>query len=618
MNESNRGKRALVLGVTVAVTFVLVATYFAGVPLGSRPAAPALSVSWNPVQTTRFHAPVSSMGLLAPAGTLPADTGLAAQFVPAVSPSVGGGPGSVPVNALRFLTDQSYLPQTETTLAVGSSGNSTVILGGVNDGRMFFCSPLFGAALPASDCPSGWTFSLSGFTAGTPGSNATTSTVTVGDDLPGLLYTSTLKPVFHGFLISWGDPSVAFDPASHQFFYASLAIDPFTGDNGIELAHTTSAFWTSPSTCVTPSTTPWANPCWTATLVYGNLTGFLADGVASHVPTSFEDKELIAVDSDAASPYFGSVYVTWDHFFAGGRSASYGSRCTTSLVCTMVSGGGARVLSGADPFVAFTTPVVAGDGSVHVTWCNYGTPTTLGPVSCRVAGSPAGGTSFGSNVTVVSFEGNGTTFPGYAGLVGFATEQFRTDSVPVLAVDASGGATNGNLYFTVAACTAPQTYYEFSAPALPGECGRSAVLFSRSTDGGSTWSAPTAVSPSSAWVNAQPWVTVDNSNGAVVVTYYTSAYDPFQHRLDVQATVSNDGGQSFSNVRVTNVSDEPNSDPALFDYTQQFGGSWLVPQFGDYFQAIAVGGVIWTLFSGNYATELGTFQADPFLGSAIE
>ncbi len=618
MKGRNRAKRAFVFGVVGAITLVLVATYFGVAPLGHRASSPALAVSWNPVPATRFHAPVSEMGLLAPSGTLPVDSGLAAQVLPSVSPSVGGGPGSVSVNALRFITDQSYIPQTETTLALGSSGNSTVLLGGVNDARMFFCSPLFGAALPASDCPSGWTFSLSGFTIGTPGSSAATSTVTMSDALPGLVYTSTLKPVFHGFLISWGDPSVAFDPASHQFFYASLAIDPFTGDNGIQLSHTTSTFWTNPTSCVTHSSSPSVNPCWATSLVYGNLSGFLADGVASHVPTSFEDKELIAVDSDASSAYFGDVYVTWDHFFGGGHSASYGARCTTTLVCTMISGGGVPALSGADPFVAFTTPVVGGDGSVHVTWCNYGTTTTLGPVSCRVVNSAAGGNAFGSNVTVLSFEGAGTTFPNYVGLVGFATEQFRTDSVPVLAVDASGGATNGNLYFAVSVCTGNQTYYEFSAPALPGECGQSSVLFSRSTSGGTSWSTPTSVSPSSAWVNAQPWVTVDNSNGAVVVTYYTSAFDPFQHRLDVLASVSIDGGQTFSSVRVTNVSDEPNSDPALFDYFTQFGGAWLVPQFGDYLQAIAVNGVIWTLSSGNYATALGAFQADPFLGSAPE
>ncbi len=616
MNGRNRWERAT-LAAAVTTGVVLLLGIFPAAPLAHAPSATSVSTSWNPAPLSGLHAPLSSMAQIALSGARPTDAGFTAQ-VSGPSPAVGGGAGSVAVNALRYITDQSYLPQSETTLAVGSSGNQTVLLGGVNDARLFFCSSLFGAALPASDCPSSWTYSLSEFTIGTPGANATTSTVTASNDLPGLLYTSTKNPTFHGFLISWGDPSIAFNTASHQFYYASLAIDPFTGDNGIELAATTSTFWSNPTSCVTTQATPWTNPCWTATLVFGNLSGFIANGIASHVPTSFEDKELISIDQDASSSYFGDVYVTWDHFLGTGFTQSYGARCTPSLVCTMISGGGAPLISGSDPFPVFTTPTVAADGSVHVTWCNYGTTTTLGPIACKVRSSPAGGTSFGTTATVVSFEGAGTTFPAYVGLVGFATEQFRTDSVPTLAVDTSNGATQGNLYFAIDVCTSGQTYYEFFSPALPGNCGQSTVLFSRSTDGGATWSTPAGISPTSAWVNVQSWATVDSSNGAVVVTYYTSAFDPFQHRLDVLSSVSTDGGVTFANVRLTNVSDEPNSDPALFDYTTTFGGAWLVPQFGDYLQAVAVNGQIWALVTGNYATELGVFQADPFLVSGPE
>lgn len=619
MKGTKGWKRAILAGLVVGLAVVLATTYVGGIPRSHPSSAPAAAVSWNPTGLQRFHAPLSAMGVLAASGALPEDQGFAARTALAPSPAVGGGNGSLPVNALRYITDQSYLAQTETSLALGSSGNATVLLGSVNDARVFFCAALFGAPLPAADCPSNWTYSLSGFTIGTAGATATTSTVVMSDDLPGLLYTSTRNPTFHGFLMSYGDPSVAFDPAIGQFLYSSLAIDPFTGDNGIELAVTTPTFWSDPGSCVTTQSTPWANPCWNATLVFGNLTGFIADGIAVHVPTSFEDKELIAVDQDPSSSHYGDVYVTWDHFFQNGRSSSYGARCTSALSCTMISGGPAPRLSGGDPYVAFTTPVVGTHGTVYVTWCNYGTPTSLGPISCRVVSSPSGGGSFGANATVLSFEGNGTTFPNDTGLVGYATEQFRTDSVPVLAVDASGGPTDGNLYFTIAVCTSPQTYYEIYAPAIPGTCGRSTVLFSSSTNGGANWSAPTGISPPSAWVNAQPWVTVDNSNGAVVVTYYTSAFDPFQHRLDVVASESFDGGHTFASpLRMTNISNEPNSDPTMFYYLGSFGGSWDVPQYGDYFQSIAVNGEIWTLFTGDYATELGTFQADPFLVSAGE
>jgi hypothetical protein len=44
-----------------------------------------------------------------------------------------------------------------------------------------------------------------------------------------------------------------------------------------------------------------------------------------------------------------------------------------------------------------------------------------------------------------------------------------------------------------------------------------------------------------------------------------------------------------------------------------FGGSFLVPQYGDYFQAVGANGKLYVVFTGNYNVELGAFQDDPFL-----
>jgi hypothetical protein len=85
----------------------------------------------------------------------------------------------------------------------------------------------------------------------------------------------------------------------------------------------------------------------------------------------------------------------------------------------------------------------------------------------------------------------------------------------------------------------------------------------------------------------------------------TSQYDVAQHRLDVVTALSANAGTSFVDQRVTTVSNEPNDDPL-----------WVMgfaPQIGDYQQAADVNGKMWILFTGNYAAEQGTFQADPFL-----
>src|SRR5207245_523305 len=97
--------------------------------------------------------------------------------------------------------------------------------------------------------------------------------------------------------------------------------------------------------------------------------------------------------------------------------------------------------------------------------------------------------------------------------------------------------------------------------------------------------------------------------------YYTTQYDNFNHRIDVVASISNNHGQTFHQSRVTSVSNEPNSDPNMYNYIvpNGLGGSFSVPQYGDYFEATARGGTLWVLFTANYAVEAGTFQADPFL-----
>jgi hypothetical protein len=342
--------------------------------------------------------------------------------------------------------------------------------------------------------------------------------------------------------------------------------------------------------------------------------GFTGTNIAT-----FEDKDMIAVDRDPTSPFFGDAYIGWDHFNADGTSAAYLARCTQKLHCTMLSGGGQPALSGGDPFVYATTPVVDSAGNVHVTWCNAGTATTFTPVVCRAASSGPGGTSFGAPVTILSTSGL---------VFGYATEQFRAINFPVLAVDTSPTATNGNLYFTIDVCT-KGNYYAFAGPAMPGDCGASAALFSSSTDAGARWSTPvdvSALAPASSpgvapagAVTVQPWVTVDQATGKVDLLYYTSQFDPFDHRLNVEAAGSANAGRSWTFRRITPTSIEPDSDPNYFNTLNNgFGGSYGLAQFGDYFVAVALHGTLWTSFNATYTAEEGTFQTDPYLAVTRE
>lgn len=547
----------------------------------------AATVSYNPGDAAKFHAPLSSVGLVALNNRPPRQAAGGAR--PGPSPT---DVPSVPVNAVRFTTDTSYLPQTETTLAVDPS-NTARVVGGVNDFRWFFCSPP--SSLP---CPSGWTDSISGFTVSADGGR----TVLKSDAIPSQTkMVADRTGVFHPeLMVSWGDPSLAAG-VHGEFFYASLSISESSFANGIELAVSNANLFDPSNACATPLGTPTTNPCWQTTMVYANLM----DGALS-----FEDKDLVAVDRDSASPFYGDVYVAWDHFKPDNTTESWAARCTPALACTMIAGGGAPPLSGGDLFPAFTSPAVGGDGAAHFTWCDYGTFTDLGPIFCRMRSTAPNGGALGATATIMSFEGFGTTFPSVNAILGLSTEQFRTDSIGAVAVDPRTGS--NDLYFTIAACTGG-SYYDFYAPHLPGNCGAASIFFSRSTDGGATWSVPTIISQSGQ--NIMPWATVDPVNGDVVVAYFTTEFDAFDHRIDVVASVSVDRGLTFGSVLLTNVSDEPNADPGLFNYTAPFGlgGAQFAPQFGDYLQAVALGGQIWVLFNGNYASELGTLQLDPWL-----
>jgi len=564
------------------------------------PTIPIPNVSYNPAPADRFHAPLSSVGIIA----IVNGTQYLTNPAPLAAVMVGStgtfpqktGAETIRQNTLRFTTDQSYFPQSETSLAVDPN-NPNHIMGGFNDQKFFLC--LF--YIP-SDCAGSYPASVSGFTISNDGGK----TVAKSGSLPDIM-------IGTNFLWSFGDPSVV-ATVDGNFFYSSLAFSP-NGQNGVMLAKSMPNIFDNTVPCVTLLTFPTVNPCWDPVLVAGNLLS---------VPDSFEDKPLLAVDRDVASPFYGSVYVGWDHFLFNGFSQSYLARCDNNIMgnasCVTVEGGDLPPLSGSDNFASFTTPVVDKNGNVYVTWCNYGTRVTYGPVFCRVRSSPPGGTSFGPATTILSFMGEGTTLPDATVVIGWATEQFRAFSTPAIAVDTS--SKSNNVYFTIQVCTTghymaiPRAVIPLLPGDNPGNCGASSVLFSKSADGGRTWTAPVSVSEMA--VNDQPLVTVDSVTGNVYVLYYTTQYDQFNHRIDVVASKSLDTGSRFRQIRVTSVSNEPDSDPNMYAYyAGGRGGSLTIPQYGDYFQATAIGGKLWVLFTANYAAQQGTFQTDPFLAVTI-
>lgn len=232
--------------------------------------------------------------------------------------------------------------------------------------------------------------------------------------------------------------------------------------------------------------------------------------------TEFNDKEVVVVDTRDDSPYQGRVYVAWVHL----RSSSF------NLVVSHSTDDG-RSFS---PPAAVRTdgvnigimPVVGPGGVVHAVWEHA---TRLGPnrytdlqiVSSR---SEDGGLTWSEAVTVDSL---GT----------YEVPDLRTgEGLPSLAVDPG----NGNLYVA-------WTDDDFSP-------GVSQVLFSRSTDGGRTWSPRRRISggPKKA-ASFTPAVAV-NGRGQVGVAFYSLRNDRSRRYLaDEFIVFSNDGGRTFGPAR---------------------------------------------------------------------
>ncbi len=264
------------------------------------------------------------------------------------------------------------------------------------------------------------------------------------------------------------------------------------------------------------------------------------------------DKVALAVDDDARSPYRDRVYVAWKWPRGGvfvSRSLDSGETFSPPQLVEQA------VVTGLDL-------AVGGDGAVYLAFRD-------GPRhSIRVMRSQDGGETFEPSVEA-------------------APVNTRTDLVPPshcirpvivqasVSVDRSGGPRRGAVYAAWA-----------DYPPGVGQCGEVCgapavcapdVYFSRSDDGGLTWSQPAPVDDERGGEvdRYHPWLRVDRSTGTVSVAYKDSRNDPTRAGADVYMRQSNDGGATW--------------DPALRLSSATSRATSLI-QCGDYQSVAAEGG----------------------------
>jgi hypothetical protein len=257
-----------------------------------------------------------------------------------------------------------------------------------------------------------------------------------------------------------GDPSVAFDSHGHVF-YAGLGFNRTSAPNTVTVSKGTfdqagALSWSAP-TFINPTTSP----------------------------SLFNDKEWIAVDSHSSSPFRDRVYVTWTRFVFNPSNGNY-VQSPIFFAYSKNSGqtfSAPTAISGNVLYDQGSRPVVGPDGTLYVFWDGSTRHASLN--STYMVKSSDGGVTWSTPLSVSTL----------ADIPGVRNTVFRVNSFP-----AAAAAPNGDIYVTWTT-EAKNTATSFvgdpdCAYFIPGnhlsQC-HSFAVYSKSTDGGATWSDPAPV-----------------------------------------------------------------------------------------------------------------------------
>jgi hypothetical protein len=341
--------------------------------------------------------------------------------------------------------DTAAAPQNETAIAVDPN-NPNRVVAAANDyvTRTWTCSVSGTPCSGLGDGYSGTYFSNDG---GHTWCCASSDPAHIGTLIPGV------ERLVGGQYDAGGDPSVAFD-SSGNVYYAGLGFDRTAPPNTVAV---------NKGTFSGGGQLTWGAP------TFINQTTS---------PSTLNDKEWIAADWHVSSPFRDRIYVSWTRFLFNPHNGGY---VQSPIFFAYSTDGGATFstptnISGNVLYDQGSRPIVAPDGTVYVIFEGSTRLATLD--SQWIVKSTDGGVNWSKPTKIADVQD----------AIPIANAVYRDDSFP-----AGAAAPNGDVYVAWSSQTNDST--GGLCPTRTNTGCHLAALYSKSIDGGATWSAPVPVLP---------------------------------------------------------------------------------------------------------------------------
>ena len=378
-----------------------------------------------------------------------------------------------------------------------------------------------------------------------------------------------------GGALAAGDPVQAWDKAGNLFYMGNNFNRGIEDGISASFRDNTGDVWVATYAASSPADSSTDGSRYLRTVILASNT--FGQG-------SFNDKTGIQVDQSN-----GNVYAAWSDFHGRGCNEIVFSRSTDHGATFSAPMKISSVCNNQGPNIA-----IGPSGQVYVSWfANTGGTKSLGSnfsAGAAFATSTDGGQTFSKATIAVPFDP-------------FVSSQFS----------GNGARDCGDGPF---ACPTGQTFprFDLAQPSIATNgsdivmafqvalaSGQGQAQFTKSSDGGATWSTPKAIDTQAKGHQFFPWITA--ANGRLSAVYYDSRLDPnysataapcnFAGKgyacLAVWYSSSTDGGATWTtHQELTSALTNPNY--------EQFGGR-QVPFFGDYIMVSAVGNsieAVWT------------------------